>query len=185
MATTWLVFNRLDKELNSITFQTISGELRVSRDGDQYCLDFPSRPARKTDQPSGLTAALGVEPVDFLRAAKNMAVFETEEQVLAIKPDFAYIAGLDGDGLVITAPGNDCDCVSRYFAPHVGISEDPVTGSAHCTVVPYWTDRLGKSKLHARQVSARGGELFCEIKGDRVFMSGQAVLFMEGKIYTA
>jgi len=183
LASAWLVFNRLTKGLDLVKFQTKSGELRVKRENNLLQLDFPSRPAKQIDPPEGLVAALGVTPTGFYRASKNMAVFETEAEVLAVKPDFAFIANMNGDGLIVTAPGEGCDYVARYFAPHVGINEDPVTGSAHCTTIPYWAERLGKTKLHAKQVSARGGELFCEIEDGRVFMSGHAVLFLEGQLF--
>ena len=145
-------------------------------------MDFPALIADEMDPPDGFTDAIGADPVRFLRAIKNMAVFETEAQVRAITPDFDYIAGLQGMGLIITAPGDASDCASRYFAPQLGIDEDPVTGSAHCTIVPYWAARLGKSQIHARQVSARGGDLFCQLDGDRVRLGGQAVGFLSGRI---
>ena len=110
-------------------------------------------------------------------------MFDTQASVKSFLPDLSYIKGLGGDGLIITAPGDTCDFVSRYFAPHQGVDEDPVTGSAHCTSVPYWAERLGKSKLHARQISKRSGDLFCELAGDRVKIAGRAVLYMEGHIY--
>ncbi|MGE4561379.1 MAG: PhzF family phenazine biosynthesis protein, partial [Rhodospirillales bacterium] len=112
----------------------------------------------------------------------NMAVFESAAQIRDLTPNFDYIAGLERDGLICTAPGDDCDFVSRYFAPHVGIAEDPVTGSAHCTTVPYWAERLGKAQLHARQISARGGELFCTAAGERVRIGGRAAFYMAGTI---
>jgi predicted PhzF superfamily epimerase YddE/YHI9 len=115
-----------------------------------------------------------------MRAIKNMAVFETEADIRAIEPDFDYIAGMDGLGLIVTAPGDGSDCASRYFAPHAGIDEDPVTGSAHCTIVPYWADVLGKDDIHARQVSARSGDLYCRMNGDRVVIGGKARLVIEG-----
>lgn len=190
LASAWVVFNRLETSLSSVRFQTKSGELEVVRDGDQFRLNFPARPASMCDVPAGFAKALGKSPVEFWRASKNMAVFETAEQVLSISPDFDFIKTLEGDGLIITAPGgsadnlqgHNCDFVSRYFAPHVGIDEDPVTGSAHCTLVPYWADRLGKSDLHARQISIRGGNLYCKLVGDRVSMAGYGILFMEGQI---
>ncbi len=182
LASSYLILSRLNPNLNNISFETKSGQLNVSRDGELLVLDFPARVPAPVSVPDGFADAIGAEPEAFLKSAKNMAVYEDAATVLNIDPDFTYIAGLDGDGLVITAPGDDCDFVSRYFAPHVGINEDPVTGSAHCTSVPYWADRLGKNRLHARQVSERGGELFCELDGDRVRMAGRAVLYMEGVI---
>ena len=112
----------------------------------------------------------------------NMAVLDDEAAVGAAKPDLDYIRHLDGDGLILTGAGTDCDCASRYFAPHCGIDEDPVTGAAHCTIIPYWASRLGSDRLHARQVSARGGELWCQLSGDWVLISGHATLYMSGVI---
>ena len=183
LASSHLILTQLSPDLNELSFQTKSGQLDVSRDGDLLVLDFPARVPLPAPVPAGFADAIGAAPTEFLKSVKNLAVYEDASTVLGIDPDFTYIANLDGDGLVITAPGTDCDFVSRYFAPHVGIDEDPVTGSAHCTSVPYWAARLGKNKLHARQVSERGGELFCELAGDRVRMAGRAALYMEGVIH--
>ncbi len=183
LASSYLIFDRLHTDLDQILFETQSGPLTVSRKGDLLILDFPARVPAPALVPAGFAEAIGAEPTEFLKAAKNLAVFDDADTILNIDPDFSYIAALDGDGLVITAPGQDCDFVSRYFAPHAGIDEDPVTGSAHCTSVPYWAKRLGQNKLHARQVSERSGELLCELVGDRVCMAGKAVLFMAGEIY--
>jgi predicted PhzF superfamily epimerase YddE/YHI9 len=111
-----------------------------------------------------------------------MAVFETEKEVRSLTPDLNRLAALDLFAVIVTAPGKDCDFVSRFFAPRVGVPEDPVTGSAHCTLVPYWSERLNKKELHARQVSPRGGELFCRLQGDRVFIGGRAKTFLTGTI---
>ena len=112
-----------------------------------------------------------------------MAILMNEEEVRAVVPDLNFIAGMEEDGLIVTAKGDECDVASRYFAPHAGIPEDPVTGSAHCTIVPYWVERLGKMQLHCRQVSARGGSLYCEAAGDRIRIAGRALLYMKGEIY--
>jgi PhzF family phenazine biosynthesis protein len=138
--------------------------------------------------PARFLAALGTPPAQVLGAAKYLAVFDSAEEVAALKPDFAALAHIDRDGVIATAPGpaggaGACDFVSRYFAPHAGIPEDPVTGSAHCTLVPYWARRLGKAALSARQISARGGELFCEDRGSRVSLAGEATLYLEGRIH--
>ncbi len=160
-----------------------AGVLTVRADGDQLILDFPARPPAPIELPPGMVEAMGgVTPSAMLRASKNLAVFEDEATVRALKPDLGYVAGMKGDGLVVTAPGDEVDFVSRYFAPHAGIDEDPVTGSAHCTLTPYWAERLGKSELSARQVSARGGALRCVQAGDRVQIGGRAVLYLEGTI---
>jgi len=160
-----------------------SGVLTVHARGEQFVLDFPARPPARIDAPPGLTEALGgVAPREMLRATKTLAVFDDEATVRALAPDLRYVAAMEGDGLIVSAPGDTVDFVSRYFAPHVGIDEDPVTGSAHCTLTPYWADRTGKSRLVAQQVSARGGRLECALSGDRVEIAGRAVLYLEGTI---
>jgi PhzF family phenazine biosynthesis protein len=132
--------------------------------------------------PPKFVAALGRKPAQILGAKKYLALYESHADVAALVPDTAAMMDIDRDGVIVSAPGADCDFVSRYFAPHAGIPEDPVTGSAHCTLVSYWAKRLGKSKLHARQISRRGGELFCELRGDRVVIAGRAALYLEGRI---
>lgn len=183
LATAFILFDaHPDRE--QLRFQTReAGVVTVRRDGDRLVLDFPSRPAKPVTIPDGLTEALGgVAPQQLRRASKNLAVFEDEATVRSLRPDFRYIAEMDGDGLIVTAPGDEVDFVSRYFAPHVGIDEDPVTGSAHCTLTPYWAERLDERRLSARQVSTRGGTLHCTLVGDRVEIGGQAVLYLEGTI---
>ncbi|MCA9648591.1 MAG: PhzF family phenazine biosynthesis protein [Myxococcales bacterium] len=160
-----------------------AGLLTVERRGDELVMDLPARPTKPVPIPPGLVEALGgVEPVELRRAVKTMAVFEDEATVRALDPDLVYLVTMEGDGLIVTAPGDEVDFVSRYFAPHVGIDEDPVTGSAHCNLTPYWAERLGKASLRARQVSARGGELGCTLRGDRVELAGRAALYLEGTI---
>ncbi len=127
-------------------------------------------------------AALGIKPLELWRAGKAMAVLADQAAVLAVDPDLALVAALPGDGLIVTGPGDGCDFVSRYFAPHAGIPEDPVTGSAHCVLTPYWARRLDKARMTARQVSQRGGELVVEDRGERVLISGRVAPYMEGRI---
>ena len=184
LASAWVVFNRLDKEQQVVTFESRSGPLRVARSADMLVLDFPSRPPEACGPPAGLAEALGRAPREVWRARDNyMAVYETEEEVRELRPDMARLRALAGYGVMVTAPGRGSDIVSRYFAPAFGIDEDPVTGSTHCTLTPYWTRRLGKERLHALQVSARGGELFCMLRGDdRVTIAGRAVKYMQGVI---
>ncbi len=178
------VIHRLDPSQTSLRmFTREAGTLLVSREDEGFVLDFPARPPRPISPPPGLTEALGgASPAAVLRATKTMAVFEDEAAVRGLSPDLGYVAAMEGDGLIVTAPGDEVDFVSRYFAPHVGIDEDPVTGSAHCTLTPYWAERLGKATLRARQVSRRGGSLRCTLAGDRVHLAGQAVLYLEGSI---
>jgi PhzF family phenazine biosynthesis protein len=166
-----------------IRFRSQGGELSVEQNGKKLLLDFPSHPAEAVELTNELHLALGLEPVAILRERDYVAVFSSQKEVADFEPNLAGIAALDLQGLVITGPGDDCDFVSRYFAPAAGIPEDPVTGSTHCTLIPYWSQRLGKRELFARQISRRGGELFCENRGDRVGIAGEAVTYVEGCIH--
>lgn len=181
LAAAWVLYAERGETAEGLRFNARSGEtVRVARRGERLVLDFPALPGAAAPVPDGLATALGAAPTAFVRAVKNMAVFETEAQVRAIEPDLAFIAAMDGMGLIVTAPGDASDCASRYFAPHIGIDEDPVTGSAHCTLVPYWAQRLGKPDIHARQVSARAGDLYCRDLGARVEIGGSAVTTLKG-----
>lgn len=177
------LYDLLGWERERVTFRAKAGRLSVARRDGMLQLDFPARPARETQMPEGFVEAIGVRPVAFLRAVANLAVLENEAAVRAAAPDLGFVKAMEGDGLILTAPGAESDCASRYFAPHAGIAEDPVTGSAHCTIVPYWADRLGRDDVHARQVSSRGGELYCKMSGDRVLIAGHAALYMTGTIH--
>lgn len=179
----YVLYNELGFTGPQIKFQSKSGELRVTREGERFVLDFPSRPPVECDTPAGLIEALGATPKKVLKSRDYMAVYESEADIRALEPDLRAIAGLDVHAVIVTAPGNSSDFVSRFFAPGVGVDEDPVTGSAHCTLTPYWADRLGKNTLFARQVSQRGGEVYCELAGDRVKLGGDAVLYLKGEIY--
>jgi PhzF family phenazine biosynthesis protein len=183
LASAFVLFTEYKWREERVEFQSKSGLLTVARKGTMLELDFPSRPGRPTDCPQGLIDGLGLKPAKVFKARDWMAVYERVEDVLAIKPDFKLLAELAGGKVIITAPGTDVDFVSRFFAPGAGVDEDPVTGSAHCTLIPYWAERLGKTKLRARQVSARSGELFCELRGDRVGIGGQAVLYSSGQLH--
>jgi predicted PhzF superfamily epimerase YddE/YHI9 len=177
-----VIFEHLGYQGEAIRFDTRSGELTVTRDDDLFILDFPARPATPCEPPSQLIAGLGRTPEFTAKARDYLAVFATEQEVANLKPDMAALARLDSLGIIATAPGTTCDFVSRFFAPQAGIPEDPVTGSAHSTLIPYWSERLKKQKLHARQISARGGELFCEDRGSRVGIGGRAVTYATGFI---
>ncbi len=165
-----------------VAFESKSGELVVEKTDDLYALDFPSRPPQECPVDPGLSAALGAEPALTLGARDYLSIFDNEDQVRALKPNMERLAAIDRFAFIVTAPGRDCDFVSRFFAPAKGVPEDPVTGSAHCTLIPYWSKRLGKPILHARQISKRGGELWCEDRGPRVKIAGQAVTYLEGTI---
>jgi len=183
LASAHVIFEQLDPESERVVFESQSGRLAVSRRADLLALDFPSRP------PAALAAAtediavrLGAPPAELRASRDLLAVFADEDAVAGLKPDIPALGELDYLGIIVTAPGRRSDFVSRFFAPRAGIDEDPVTGSAHCTLIPYWSERLGKKQLHALQVSTRGGELFCEDRGERVSIAGRAVTYLEGEI---
>ena len=182
LASAFVIFHWLDPTRTSVTFHSKSGPLVVERGGDLLAMEFPSRPAGECGPPAGLAEALGAAPLATLMSRDLLAVFGSEPEVRALQPDLARVKALGFHAVCVTAPGRECDFVSRFFAPLVGVPEDPVTGSAHCTLVPYWARRLGKRTLHARQVSARGGELFCEDLGERVIIAGHAAPYLEGTI---
>lgn len=182
LAAGYVILNYLSLNDDVVNFDSHSGPLAVHQDGDIYTLDFPARPPKPLDPEPGLVEALGGEPRQFLAAEDMLVVYKREEDVRALNPDFIALGKLDTRGFIVTAPGTDCDFVSRFFAPRFGIDEDPVTGSAHCVLAPYWAERLGRNRLHARQVSKRGGELWCHLHGDRVEISGHAVKVIEGTL---
>ena len=182
LASGHVVMNLLKPGLNAVRFASKSGVLKVARAGEYLALDFPTRTPRACQPPSGLVLGLRKAPRKTLVSRDLLAVFETEAEVRALKPDFARLAKVNSFAVIATAPGDDVDFVSRFFAPRAGIDEDPVTGSSHCTLVPYWAKRLGKKRLHALQVSKRGGELYCELRGERVSIAGRVVSYMEGTI---
>ena len=165
-----------------IRFRSRTAELTVTRRDDLLEMDFPARPGDPCPVPPALIQGLGRRPIEVLKARDYLAVFVQASEVRELQPDFAALGSLDTLGIIATAPGEDCDFVSRFFAPAAGIPEDPVTGSAHCTLIPYWSDRFGRTRLRARQVSPRGGDLWCEARGDRVGIAGKAVLYSRGQI---
>src|SRR5215469_13338689 len=171
LASAYIVFNRLRPGRDRVSFGSKSGPLRVLADDGRLTLDFPSLPARPVDPPARLAEALGAAPEATLEAKALLAVYPSERDVRALTPDFSLVSGLHHHGILVTAPGDDVDFVSRFFAPNYGIAEDPATGSTHCTLTPYWAQRLGKTKLRGRQLSSRVGEFWCELKGDRVLIA--------------
>lgn len=183
LASAFVLFTELEPRRTSITFQSRSGPLSVTREGDLLVLDFPSRPPSPADVPVGLAEALGAAPQEVWRARDLVVVMGSEATVRSLQPDLTALARFDEFAVIVTARGQEADFVSRFFAPRKGVPEDPVTGSAHATLVPFWAERLGKAKLRALQVSARGGELFCEAKGDRVAIAGRAVKVVEGTFF--
>ncbi|MFI4948571.1 MAG: PhzF family phenazine biosynthesis protein [Alphaproteobacteria bacterium] len=184
LASAYVVFRWLRPEHTSVTFETNqAGPLTVARDGDLLALDFPARPPASCVMSEALVAGLGRRPAALLAARDYLAVFDRADDVAGLVPDFAALAALDRFAVIVTAPGTGgVDFVSRFFAPARGVDEDPVTGSAHCTLIPYWAQRLGKSRLEARQLSRRGGALSCALTGDRVTIAGRASPYLEGTI---
>src|SRR3954453_10575545 len=164
-------------------FQTRhAGELRVEREGDRLVLDFPVRPVTRSAITDEVVDALGAKPQELYQARDYMAVFSSADEVRGLRPDMTRLTQLPLEGVLVTAPGDDCDFVSRFFVPKQGIPEDHVTGSTHCNLIPFWAERQGKTKMFARQVSQRGGELYCEVRGDRVRIGGDTVTYLTGEI---
>jgi PhzF family phenazine biosynthesis protein len=188
LATAFVLWELLGEPSAAIQFDTLSGRLTATKQDSWIQLDFPLLNPRPVKPPQRLVQSLPVQPSEYFYAGESedsgnyVAIYPDEQTVRSLKPDFAQLAGLEGQGLAVTAPGQDCDFVSRYFVPSFGIDEDPVTGSTHCILAPLWAARLGKTDLIARQVSPRGGELRCSVAGSRVLLSGQACLYLEGWI---
>jgi PhzF family phenazine biosynthesis protein len=185
LASGFVLMACLGRADEAVRFASRSGPLAVARDGDRYTLDFPARPPQPADGVAAVAEALGAAPQALLQDDMNLAVFAREAEVAALAPDMAAVAALPGDGVIATAPGDasGVDFVSRYFVPGSGIPEDPVTGSAHTLLAPYWAERLGRTELSARQISARGGDLTCHVAGDRVHIGGRCRLYLEGRIH--
>ena len=184
LATAFVIFNCLNYNSESINFFSHrSGELRVSRIEDVLQLDFPTDGIENQSIEKDIETCIGIRPTEVFKGKSDiMAVLENEEQVASLLPDFGKIALLKARGLIVTAAGKNVDFVSRFFAPQSGIDEDPVTGSAHTTLIPYWSAKLAKTEMTARQLSKRGGELNCSYLGDRCLIGGKAVLYLTGEI---
>jgi predicted PhzF superfamily epimerase YddE/YHI9 len=182
LASAYVLFHELDARGDTLRFDTKSGDLAVRRDGERLAMNFPSRPPGRVEVDPGLREAMGGEPVEILAARDYLLVYRSEAEVRRLTPHMDALARINRFAFIATARGEDCDFVSRFFAPAKGIPEDPVTGSAHCTLIPYWAAKLGKTTLEARQVSRRGGELFCRLAEDRVEIGGSARLFLRGRI---
>jgi PhzF family phenazine biosynthesis protein len=184
LASAFVLFTCRDWPGTEIRFESRhSGRLVVTLRDDMLEMDFPARPPESRSSFAGLERALGVKPQAILASAEDaLVVLPTEAAVREVRPDFVALREVDCRGTIVTAPGERCDFVSRFFAPRVGVPEDPVTGSAHCVLIPYWAQRLGRTQLRAQQVSARGGEIFCEDRGPRVGIAGHAALYLTGEI---
>ncbi|MCX6005918.1 MAG: PhzF family phenazine biosynthesis protein [Chloroflexi bacterium] len=182
LAAAYVIFNYCNHRSSEIRFSSKSGELVVTRDGDLIRMNFPAMEPVSAGPNELINRALGQKPVELYRTRDYLAVYRSQEEILSIEPDFGLLKQLDCLGIIVSAPGDVTDFVSRFFAPAAGINEDPVTGSAHSTLVPYWARRLKKDTLNACQLSKRGGELFCRYLGDRVEISGRAVPYLKGTI---
>lgn len=183
LASAFALKNVFAETADAITFESKSGPLSVACEAERYTLDFPSQAPKPIATPTWFVNAFGANPAEFHQSAYALAIFPSQEIVAALDPDLSQIRRTKGTNVIVSAPGLNHDFVSRFFAPADGIDEDPVTGSAHCILTPYWAKRLGKTKLRARQISRRGGELECELRDDRVLMSGQAQLYSEATIH--
>ncbi len=188
LAAAYVVIQFLQETRNPICFDSKSGELFVSHKIDAskktiLTLDFPVSEYKEVKTPQALIEGLGKTPIKTFAAADYLAIFSNEDEVLQLTPNFTELQKLDRRGVIASAPGKDVDFVSRFFAPNAGINEDPVTGSAHCLLTPYWANRLGRAHLIAKQCSARGGSLTCTLQNDRVLISGYATLYLQGDIY--
>ncbi len=182
LAAAYVLFNILGYKKNRIEFESKSGTLTVLQKDDWIVMDFPAQLPIPCNVPDEIAKAFSKAPIECLRSEDYIVVFETESDISSIEPDIDYLKKLDLRGVIITARSRKYDFVSRFFAPKYGIDEDPVTGSAHTQLIPYWARKLGKSKMTVKQVSRRGGEIICELHDDRVLISGKAVKFLEGKI---
>ena len=184
LAAAHVLFNHMDYKGKEIEFQSRSGLLRVTKDNGLIQLNFPASYLVKKELPEILSESLNIQPVECWQGFEDIfLVYNTEEEIKTLKPNFRKLAKVETRGVIVTAKGSEVDFVSRFFAPAVGVNEDPVTGSAHTMLVPYWTVKLGKKVLHGRQLSERGGNLYCEERGPRVFIAGKAVTYRIGHIF--
>lgn len=182
LASAFALFTLLNYKKEKIVFHSRSGPLYISREDDWLTMDFPAQPPQRCDPPSQLLSAFSIKPREVLKSEDYFVVFDNEDEILRLRPNMEKLKQLDLRGIIVTAPGKEVDFVSRFFAPALGVDEDPVTGSAHCELTPYWAQKLNKNKFKARQLSLRGGFIRTELRGDRVLILGKAVKYLEGKI---
>jgi len=182
VASAYVLFHRLGHPTRSVTFHSRSGPLGVTEENGLFSMRFPRWDPSPCAAPDGLVEGLGRKPTEILKHRDFVAVYDSEADVRALRPDFGVLARIDALGVVATARGETCDFVSRFFAPGAGVPEDPATGSTHCELIPYWSKRLGKKSMRALQVSARGGEFLCADLGNAVDIAGKAVLYLEGTV---
>ncbi len=182
LASAYVLFNILGEEGDRISFHSKSGILSVSREDDWLVLDFPAQPPEPCETPAGIVEAFGVVPKECLKYEDYVVIFDEAEAVEKATPNMEVLKKLDCRGVIISAPSEKYDFIARFFGPNVGVSEDPVTGSAYTKLTPYWAKRTGKDRFHVKQVSPRGGELVCELAGERVLIAGKAVKYLEGVV---
>jgi len=183
LASGFVIFNFLNLKAEKIEFiSPISGTLSVEKESELLLLNFPSIPPKPCETPSNINKAFGKMPVEVLAADDYLLLFESEKELLSLNLNFEEIKKFNLRGVIVTSRGTDCDFVSRFFCPKFGINEDPVTGSAHCTLIPYWKEKLKKNHFFAKQISERSGELFCKDNKSRVTIGGNAVCYMQGKV---
>lgn len=183
LASAYALKQFFDETADKINFESKSGPLAVTCNDPEYTLDFPAQHPAPAPTPNWFVNAFGANPIEFHQSAYALAIFPSQEIVAALEPDLSLLGQTKGSNVIVSAPGVHHDFISRFFAPADGIDEDPVTGSAHCILTPYWAKRLKKKSLNARQISPRGGELTCTLSGERVLISGQVHLYSEAKIH--
>lgn len=182
LAAAYVYFQHMAPDTDRVVFNSLSGPLTVSRDNEQLILDFPAQRAEQIQASAALAQALGAKPREVLAADDWLVRLDSEVTIRNLRPDMSQLRQLDRRGVIVTAEGSECDFVSRFFAPKYGIDEDPVTGSAHSILIPYWAERLGRNELVARQLSPRGGTLRCVFHGERVAISGKVIPYLRGAI---
>ena len=182
LASAHVIFHHLDYDKDIILFSSKSGRLPVSREGEVITLDFPTAEYHAVKEYGKLSRALCKEPLEVYEGKKLLALYENENDIIQMNPDFELLKELDAEGVIITSKGEIVDFVSRFFAPKIGINEDPVTGAAHTMLIPFWAQKYNKNNLTALQLSERKGELICKLAGNRVKISGKAITYLNGKI---
>ncbi|WP_432633754.1 PhzF family phenazine biosynthesis protein [Brachyspira sp.] len=182
LATSYVLFHYYETDKNNLVFHSLSGDLLIGKDGDYIAMDFPMLRCREIEITSLMAEAFGTVPLKAYIDDRLLLVYENEQIIRNMKPDFEKVALLHEHGVAVTSAGSNYDCVSRFFAPRLKVNEDPVTGSAHCMIAPYWGERLGKKIIRAYQASERGGELLCELRDDRVVIKGKAALYSIGEL---
>ena len=183
LAAASVIFEKLGYKPDTVLFESKSGMLTVRKDGDLYVMNFPADKPVPVDPPGELIEAIGERPDEVFEGREDyMLVYDSEDKIAAIKPDFRNLALISRRGVIVTSPASGYDFVSRFFAPAAGVNEDPVTGSAHTTLTSYWSKRLKKKQLKARQISLRGGDLYCTDKGERIEIAGRTTFYLEGLI---